>query len=134
MVVSPKSGGALQEVARAALRLYEVHLAGAPQMRLQDDVHMHPYTHIAAVIFVAIKLLYCLDAEGSGDSDAEAQASIDWQAWAEAVVKASRGPISFPKSAAEVHSPSYAVLRDICTASIKHLHASHLQFTQQSGI
>ncbi|CAK0781685.1 hypothetical protein CVIRNUC_005445 [Coccomyxa viridis] len=89
-----------QEVARAALRLYEVHLAGAPQMRLQDDIHMHPYTHIAAIMLVAIKLLYCLDAEAPEDSDADAPASIDWQAWAEAVVKASRGPVSFPTSAA----------------------------------
>ena len=108
-----RPGRALQEVARAALRLYEVHLAGASQMRLQDDIHMHPYTHIAAIILVAIKLLFCLDAEASEDSNAEAQASIDWQAWAEAVVKASRGPVSFPTSAAAVHRPSYALLLKI---------------------
>ena len=82
-------------------------------MRLQDDIHMHPYTHIAAIILVAIKLLYCLDAEAPEDGDAEAQASIDWQAWAEAVVKASRGPVSFPKSAAAVHRSSHAVLLEI---------------------
>ena len=74
---------------------------------------MHPYTHIAAIMLVAIKLLYCLDAEAPEDSDADAPASIDWQAWAEAVVKASRGPVSFPTSAAAVHRPSYAILLEI---------------------
>ena len=103
-------------------------------MRLQDDIHMHPYTHIAAIMLVTIKLLYCLDAEGSEDNDAEAQAGIDWQAWAQAVVKASRGPVSFPTAAAAVHSQSMHFCSTFNITSIRHLQDSHLRFTQQSII
>lgn len=87
-----------------ALRLFEVHMAGSPQMRLQDDIHMHPYTHIMAVMIVAVKLLYGLDVEPCQIGKAQAPAAVDWQAWAEAVVKRSRGPVQFPKTAAEVQS------------------------------
>lgn len=91
-----------------ALELFEVHLAGTPQMRLQDDIHMHPYAHIMAIIIVTIKLLYCLDIDGSHTRDPLTHAAMDWEAWAEAVVKGSRGSVTFPHTAAEVRIPSIA--------------------------
>ena len=91
-----------------ALELFEVHLAGTPQMRLQDDIHMRPYAHIMTVIIVTIKLLYCLDLDGSHARDPLTHAAMDWEAWAEAVVKGSRGSVIFPHTAAEVRIPSIA--------------------------
>jgi len=92
----------LQEVARVALQLFEVHLAGTPQMRLQDDIHMHPYTHIMAIMIVTLKLLYGLDLESSQGSRNATDTAIDWQGWAEATVKKGRGPTTFPETALEV--------------------------------
>ena len=92
----------LQEVARVALQMFEVHLAGTPQMRLQDDIHMHPYSHIMAVMIVAIKLVYGLDAEDAQASQGSTHHALDWQSWANAVVGRSRGPTTFPKTALEV--------------------------------
>jgi hypothetical protein len=94
-----------------ALELFEVHLAGAPQMRLQDDIHMHPYTHIMAAIIVTIKLLYCLDIDGSHAKDPLADPAMEaWEAWAEAVVQGSRGSAIFPHTAVDVRIPSIACI------------------------
>ena len=95
----------LQEVARVALHLFEVHLAGTPQMRLQDDIHMHPYPHIMAVIVVAIKLVYRLDAENAQASQNNTEHNaVDWQSWADAVAGGCRGPTTFAKTALEVRA------------------------------
>ena len=94
----------LQEVARVALQMFEVHLAGSPQMRLQDDIHMHPYSHIMAVLIVAIKLVYGLDSEDSEASQDRTRSAQDWQSWANAVAGSSRGPTTYPKTALEVHA------------------------------
>ena len=94
----------LQEVARVALQMFEVHLAGSPQMRLQDDIHMHPYSHIMAVLIVAIKLVYGLDPEDSEASQDRTRSAQDWQSWANAVSGSSRGPTTYPKTALEVHA------------------------------
>ena len=94
----------LQEVARVALHMFEVHLAGTPQMRLQDDIHMHPYSHIMAVVIVAVKLVYGLDAEVAEASQDRTHHALDWQSWAKAVAGSSRGPTTYPKTALEVHA------------------------------
>lgn len=104
----------LQEVARVALQMFEVHLAGTPQLRLQDDIHMHPYSHIMAVIIVAIKLVYSLDAEDAQGSQGSTDHALDWQSWANAVVGSSRGPTTFPKTAGEVQA---------LTSQIHNMHA-----------
>ena len=102
----------LQEVAGVALQMFEVHLAGTPQMRLQDDIHMHPHSHIMAVVIVAIKLVYGLDAE---DAQGSTDHALDWQSWANAVVGSSRGPTTFPKSALEVLAfPSLSMTCMLC--------------------
>ncbi|CAL5221234.1 g3386 [Coccomyxa viridis] len=90
-----------QEVARVALQMFEVHLAGTPQMRLQDDIHMHPYSHLMAIMIVAIKLVYGLDAEDAQASHSSTHQALEWQSWADAVVGSSRGPTTFPKTALE---------------------------------
>ncbi len=100
----------VQEVARVALQMFEVHLAGTPQMRLQDDIHMHPYSHLMAIMIVAIKLVYGLDAEDAQASHSSTHQALEWQSWADAVVGSSRGPTTFPKTALEVQPPKRQVL------------------------
>ena len=88
-----------------ALQLFEVHLAGTPQMLLQDDIHMHPYSHIMAVMIVAIKLAYSLDTENTQASQDSTDTAEAWQSWADAVAGNFRGPTAFPTTAHEVQGP-----------------------------
>lgn len=80
-----------------ALRLFHVYMAGCPQVWLQDDVFMHPYAHLMALVLVALKLCCQLDAPGQ-----HLQEPPDWHAWASAVVQHSQGPHTFPTTALEV--------------------------------
>ena len=80
-----------------ALGLLEVYSHGTPQLWLQDDVLLHPYAHIMAILVVSCKLFYSLDV-----LPREADECKDWQAWAESALRRARGPAPYPMTSYEV--------------------------------
>ncbi len=80
-----------------ALGLLETYTHGAPQLWLQDDVLLHPYAHIMAVLMMAGKLVYSLDL-----LPGEAAGCRDWQAWARTALRRARGPSQYPLTSYEV--------------------------------
>ena len=94
-----------QELGPAALRLYDIYGHGMPQLWLQDDVQLHPYAHLMAILIMAMKLCFCLDVPGPGGSS---EGQPDWQAWARAALQRARGPAGFPVTTLEVRARSHA--------------------------
>ncbi len=90
-----------------ALKLYEVYGHGAPQMWLQDDVQLHPYGHLMAILIMGIKLCCSLDVPAGSPSGGR----TDWQAWARAVLQRARGPASYPVTTLEVPASCSALGR-----------------------
>lgn len=87
----------VQEMAPVALRLFDIYQSGSPQVWLQDDVFLHPYAHLMAILLVTLKLCCQLDIPGEATGH-----SPDWQAWARAVVQQSPGPHAYPATALQV--------------------------------
>ena len=88
-----------------ALKLYEVYGHGAPHMWLQDDVQLHPYGHLMAILIMGIKLCCSLDVPATSPSGVHA----DWQAWSRAVLQRARGPASYPVTTLEVQDPCFSL-------------------------
>lgn len=84
-----------------ALRLFDIYLSGSPQVWLQDDVFLHPYAHLMAILLVTLKLCCQLDIPGAAPEEGP-----DWQAWARAVLQHTQGPHAFPATALEVWVPA----------------------------
>ena len=79
-----------------ALGLLEIYSHGTPQLWLQDDLLLHPYAHIMAVLIMSGKLVYNLDLPG------ETAACRDWQAWARTALRRASGPAQYPLFSYEV--------------------------------
>ncbi|EIE19513.1 hypothetical protein COCSUDRAFT_83564 [Coccomyxa subellipsoidea C-169] len=90
-----------EEMAPVALRLFDIYQSGSPQVWLQDDVFLHPYAHLMAILLVTLKLCCQLDIPGEATGQ-----SPDWQAWARAVVQQSPGPHAYPATALQAAAMS----------------------------
>ncbi|KAK9915291.1 hypothetical protein WJX75_007180 [Coccomyxa subellipsoidea] len=85
-----------EEIVPVALRLFDIYLSGSPQVWLQDDVFLHPYAHLMAILLVTLKLCCQLDIPGAAPEEGP-----EWQAWARAVLQHTQGPHAFPATALE---------------------------------
>ncbi|CAL8468416.1 g7956 [Coccomyxa elongata] len=90
-----------EELAPAALRLFDIYMSGSPQVWLQDDIFLHPYAHLMAVLLVTLKLCCHLDVPAAQPPHAH-----DWQAWARAILQRCPGPHSFPATALDAAAMS----------------------------
>ena len=86
-----------QEIAPVALRLFDIYQSGSPQIWLQDDVFLHPYAHLMAILLVTLKLCCRLDIPAALPEEGP-----DWQAWAKGVLQHTTRPHAFPSTALEV--------------------------------
>ncbi|BDA43636.1 probable TATA box-binding protein-associated factor RNA polymerase [Coccomyxa sp. Obi] len=93
-----------EELAPAALRLFDIYTSGSPQVWLQDDIFLHPYAHLMAVLLVTLKLCCHLDVPAA--PAAQPPHAPDWQAWARAILQRSPGPHSFPATALDAAAMS----------------------------